>query len=290
MAAGMIADGWISHLPLVPEPSRGEVLAGAPSAIPVLELPVCDVGNDAAAEYRTMFRQSPAINGYSGYTPRHYELLCLALKLRDHGVLIELASLRGGLHIVIDEKFDAGGTWARYLSEVPGVTRVRSGGGQALYYLAAAKRAAPEPFGPALAVSSISTRPAGTGTRGLTDGDPWSSWVAPTPQQGNEEVMMDLGSPQQVRAVRLALGPLLWNFPRNLVVDSSIDGHEWTRAWDGPTASLAFASAIEDERNLPLTIDIGERQARFLRLRQIGQDDRYPWSIAELAVLPPDRK
>jgi hypothetical protein len=289
IAAGLIADGWITRLPLFPEPAHGDVLAGASPVVPVLELPACDVVNDAAAEYRTMFRQSPTVNGYSGYMPRHYELLCLALKLRDPGVLTELASLRGELNIIIDEHFDADGAWAPYLSEVPDVTRVRSGGGQVLYHLAASKRAAVGPHGRSLAMSSISTRPEGTGARGLTDGDPWTSWVAPTPQQGNEEVVVDLGSPQQVQAIELALGPLLWNFPRKLIVDSSVDGRQWAQGWAGPTAPLALRSALEDERNLPLTIDIGERQARFVRLRQVGHDDKYPWSIAELAVLAPKR-
>src|SRR5205823_3711753 len=74
--SGIIADGWIGHLPLsvVPRPwsaSRGQGFAA------VLELPAGDTERDASAMYRATFHRRPVVNGYSGYEPTSYSLLRL---------------------------------------------------------------------------------------------------------------------------------------------------------------------------------------------------------------------
>ena len=58
---------------------------------PVLELPAGITERDADAVYRSLSHGHPLINGYSGYSPLHYEVLKAALQAGDRGVIGELA-------------------------------------------------------------------------------------------------------------------------------------------------------------------------------------------------------
>jgi len=133
----------------------------------------------------------------------------------------------------------------------------------------------------------VTTVPAGSGAECLTDSDRRSFWSSDTPQQGSEEVLIDLGTAREVQAVRLGLGPLASDFPRHLVVELSLDGQQWMSGWDAPAAALAFAAAVEDPLAIPLTVDTGSRLARYVRLRQTGRDEKHAWSIADLVVFSP---
>jgi hypothetical protein len=55
----------------------------------------------------------------------------------------------------------------------------------------------------------------------------------------------------------------------------------------GSSAAPAFRAALEDPVRIPLTFDLGDRVTRFIRVRQLGQELIYHWSIAELHVLAP---
>ena len=117
----------------------------------------------------------------------------------------------------------------------------------------------------------------------MIDGDLQTRWES-GPQTGKEEVIVDLGTARAVNAIVLSLGPYTADFPRDLLVEVSPDGQTWSEAWRGSGANLAFTSAIRDPKTLRLTIGLESRTARFIRLRQLGIDSTFFWSIAELAV------
>jgi hypothetical protein len=50
---------------------------------------------------------------------------------------------------------------------------------------------------------------------------------------------------------------------------------------------LAFVGSVRNPLAISSTFDIGDRRTRFIRLRQLGADPVYYWSVAELAVLAP---
>ena len=75
-----------------------------------------------------------------------------------------------------------------------------------------------------------------------------------------------------------------WDFPRSLVIETSDDGEQWTKRWEGSTAAVALAASLRAPRDVPLAFALPHVPARFLRLRQIGNDPIYYWSIFELAV------
>ena len=82
----------------------------------------------------------------------------------------------------------------------------------------------------------------------------------------------------------MLIGGYVADFPRRLAVDLSDDGGRWQEVWSGETALLAFVAALELPRSVPLRLPLGHAAARYLRLRQTGEDPVYYWSIAELQV------
>jgi hypothetical protein len=95
---------------------------------------------------------------------------------------------------------------------------------------------------------------------------------------------IDLGSVLRVDCVTLAIGPYLRDFPRELAIEVSEDLQTWTIPWSGRSGAKAVAAAVRDPRMVPLTFGFAPVPARWIRLRQLGTDPTFHWSIAELTV------
>ena len=88
VAFGVLADTWMSAMPLADTPKPFAALAcGGAASGPIVELPLGPTYPDVAAMYRQMTHGRPLVNGYSGYFPPHYAALRFGLMLRDHDVL-----------------------------------------------------------------------------------------------------------------------------------------------------------------------------------------------------------
>ena len=289
LAAAIVAEGWMTRMPLVPAPSPLLALGDARPAA-VLELPMGTAAGDLSAMSRAMRHGVPLVNGYSGYEPSHYIALRMAFEARDPRVFDELASSVGPLAIVIDRRADAEGDWARFVGAGvggrEGARLVREEGPQVLFWLPAATRP-PAIAARALSIRAVSSNRRGAHVAALTDGRRDTVWSTEAPQDGTEEVVVDLGSAEAVVGLRLWLGRLVTHAPRRLQIDTSLEGTLWSRAWEGPTAVLVYRGALEDQRQVPLRIDIPEQPARFLRLRQVGRTSDAPWTLGELEVLTP---
>jgi hypothetical protein len=116
------------------------------------------------------------------------------------------------------------------------------------------------------------------------DGHLETRWSTGHPQSPADELVVDLGSTRTVGGVELALGPFSTDFPRDLLIEGSLDKQSWVRLWQGQTGGLAVAAAIEDSRRLPLRFAFQSVTARYLRLRQLGSDPVFYWTVAELLV------
>ena len=144
----------------------------------------------------------------------------------------------------------------------------------------------PSEWGPPLVVVGL-TANVGEGDLGYAvDGNRVTRWRT-GPQRPGHELTIDLGTAQAVGAVVLSLGPFTYDFPRALFVEVSIDGREWTEAWRGPTASKIVISALQDPFDPRLVLPCEGRRARFVRLRQVGDESTYDWSVSELSVRAP---
>ena len=86
LMAGILADGWIAHLPLPTTPDFWPPPKDAGFSA-VLELPLGDTFGDIAAMYRAIGHSIPVANGNSGFAPAHYFTLRTALDEYDLTVL-----------------------------------------------------------------------------------------------------------------------------------------------------------------------------------------------------------
>jgi hypothetical protein len=278
-----LAEGWRS-IPLQPLPEASIVrVEDAPGA--VLELPLGDPWQDVVSVYRGIGHRHPVINGYSGYFPAHYELLRIALSAADPSVL-EIMAARGLRHVVVLHDRDRDGVWRKYVAAYPGVTEVRTAGNQTLYALPGPAGAS-SPLGAPLPIASLTASVEATETPNALDGNPETRWSTGHPQVPGDTLLVDLGGVRSTAAVELALGPFHADYPRRLVIEGSGDQQAWATLWAGPTGGPAVAAALADPRRVPIRLAYQPCAARYLRLRQVGRDQEFYWTVADLRVLGP---
>jgi hypothetical protein len=119
----------------------------------------------------------------------------------------------------------------------------------------------------------------------MTDGSVETAWSPGTPQDGTEQVTLEF-SPLSAGeyAVVLSMGAYSFGFPRDLAIEFSDDGNVWSPARHYDAVVPTVRAALLDPVNVPVRIDVGGFQGRFMRLRQMGTDASVPWFVAEIAV------
>ena len=280
-ATGLCVDGWIARLPLIPAPRSIELLREAPRSAAVLELPLGEGTADAAALYRSIQHRRALVNGYSGFTPPHYWALRLGLLQGDEATLTALAE-RGPLAVAIHEASDPDGRLFRLVSARPGAHLLGAEAGTVVYLL---PRVSPTPaigHGAEWPIRQARVSVAGVTVAELAP--LLGPWCSPKPQQGNEEVLLDLGAARPVEALVLTMGNQVETLARAIVVETSAEGREWVEAWRGSIAALAYRGAVDDPANVRAVVPLGRREARQIRLRQVGFDEKYPWCFVRIAV------
>jgi F5/8 type C domain len=282
---GVLADSWIRALPLPELPVRLALLESLPSNTPVLELPLGHIERDTAAMYRAMYHRRRLVNGYSGFAPAAYVVAGFGLAAGEGEVFDAIAS-EGPLVVVADETDGNGAEWSAEIARRAGVTLLGVEAGRRVFAVPATPPipADEPPNAHTIPVQSITTSGPAVGLSVITDGDPNTHWKSATSQRGSEFVALDLGSIKVVNGLTLAMGSHPADYPRELAIDISTDAHAWTTVWRGPTAGRATRGAMLNPRDVPLSISIAPATARFVRLRQLGKEPLYPWSIGEVRI------
>ncbi len=239
MTTGIVVDGWMRPMPLTAAPAR-VVLPNVQNAV-VLELPADDSAVNIAAMYRAMQHGRPLVNGYSGHTPPHYVLLTTSLMRGDPSPLSYFAAGRP-LVVVVHRRLDEKGEWRALVERAGGVLHEESGTGP-IYLIPPRPQERKPPIGAALAAAPVPS-PAGFAA-------------------------VDLGSEQVVRALRINLRWRHAEIGTDSVVETSLDGATWTKAWDGWTGGLALSAALDDQRLVPMTIALPDVRARFIRISTV---------------------
>jgi len=275
--AGLLLDGWPAAMMLFPDPGM-QVTHSA--AVARLELPLR--ATETEAMYGAIADARPVFNGYSGYVaPQHYALGDL-LARGETEIFQHLAS-GGPIEVVVRHEFDLEHRWRDLVASVDTAKMTIVTPGWTVYEIAAAPAMVTPPLGPRLAIARVE---ASTNTRDIgavLDGDLVSRWHAPN-QLGQESIVVDLGSMERPAAVVLALGRYSSEYPRVLEVSISTNRSDWQTVWTGDTALAAYDAAVRSPRDVPLTIPLPGRDARYLRLAQIGSDPDRAWSVVELEV------
>jgi hypothetical protein len=249
---GVLIDGWMEPLPLVPRPGR--VLLPEVANSLVLELP-CDDLISLSAMYRAMQHRRPLINGYSGHVPAHYGIFSRALSRGDPSGILELARGRPVV-ILVHSEFDPGNHLAQMVEALPGVRPFEASAASRIYVLPpqARERLAP----------------------------PGTLLPAVLREMASERVEIDLGTERVVRSVEF---PLRWHYAEmgeRIAIEASRDGSSWTTVWEDWTAGLAISGALKDPLEIPLRIPISDVSTRYLRIHPSPA-----WMQRELRVYGP---
>jgi hypothetical protein len=236
--AGLAVDGMISGMPLgvppsqlpIPEPG-GRVLA----------LPFGEGRVSVYAMYQSMAHRRPVVNGYSGYVTPHADVIEWALRRRDPTVLTELR--RGQPLYVLVAFSDRATEWSEFMDQQPDATMIGIEGGGRLYRMRPAAYAHEvRPGTPIAAAVTVS-----------------SDWL-----------VADVQQPRGIRGLELRTQGNLLRLPRDLRIETSIDGTRWDVAFEDRPGGLALIGALELPRVIPLKVDLRDVTARYVRVNAPG--------------------
>jgi hypothetical protein len=276
---GVLIDGWPVVMRHAQRPTERPNYARAAMR---LDLPLGRA--DTIALYRAASHHRPLVNGYSGYFAAHYWAVESLVLDADPTVLSLLAEY-GPIEVMVDHDRDGDGRLRRMVSGYAGTELVHWEKDYSSYRVPPRPERTKELSGPEVPVASAASPINPESIALMFDGDPITRWHAARPQAPGDWMRVDLGEARSIRGVRMFLGGYSADFPRRLVVESSIDGVTWNQVWSGAGGGPALAGALLNPQWVPVDIPFAEHQARFLRFTQHGSDPVIYWSIAELKVL-----
>ena len=287
VAAGVLADTWMSAMPLVDTPNTFAAMScdGLGTGA-IVELPLGDTYDDAAAMYRQMSHGRPILNGYSGFFPPHYAPLRIGLARREQDVVSRLAMF-GVTNLIVSSGSGHRAGWNKYLMSNTAVKHVCTAGEQSLYRLDAPPAEAESRnahSSTTLPVAEIRVNVNPKLSPFMVDGDVTTRWES-GPQEVGMRVDVDLGSVRTVERIDLSLGAFVEDFPREMVIEVSEDGQGWREVWRGGSAGRAVAAAFDVDRRVPMSYSVEPVAARIVRMRLAENDEIYYWSIAELRIV-----
>ena len=282
MAAGILLDGWITGLPVVPAPDNWQWPAEIARAAAVLELPLGGDSDEIAAVWRSMDHGTRVINGYSGHDPPHHRVLRAAFERRDPAVLAGVAEYGPILIAIATESADFA-FWRDALAGAGAVATVGTDRRRTFVMLPRRVGRA-RPVGLQLRLIAGSASPEPFVLEDLTDGDPRTHWSSARFQRGDEQLVLQLDGVHRVSGVVLLAGPCPDCYPRRLWIETSRDGSTWTAGTEESPAGLAFSAIIQNARRAQLSFSLPDVESQYVRLRQLDQD-LVPWIIGDIIVL-----
>jgi hypothetical protein len=278
VAIGILADTWVSGIPLGAVPESWSPPPGVFAA--VLELPLGDIGDDVTAMYHTLRHRLPTVNGYSGYAAPHYAALHIALEDKDVTALDSLVS-EGSLLVAADGSRN--GDWPGFVRRLPGATPLGESGPW-MFFSIPRRIAAPDPCAAAaIPIVAASDNRGAVRVSTITDGNTATLWTLERPQHAGDRLTIDLG---RVAAPCEAVlhQDVSSNYPRALTVATSLDGGAWTPAFSGRTGGLAVRGALTSPRSPTLAIPLPSTPARYIRFQLERTLEREWWVVTELTI------
>ena len=280
VALAITAESWIDPLPTPTPPGRLEIPAAVPSSAAVLELPT-GIGEDARAMYRSIEHRRQTVNGMSGYEAPHYTVLRLIL---DEG---RFEGLKGygayGPIAIFIERNERGTPMMPPITQRAGATPIGTTRTHEVFLLPRTSDADhPNQSQATVRIESISASTAPELASRMIDGNLTTAWLPPTPQDGSEQVVLDLGRRSEVGGVVLATTKT--EFPRAVVIELSLDQATWTPVWHGDATAKALTTAIEDPRFFRMQFEFDRTYTRYVRVRQTAQAP-LPWVVFEAQVV-----
>ncbi|MBI5199795.1 MAG: discoidin domain-containing protein [Nitrospirae bacterium] len=124
--------------------------------------------------------------------------------------------------------------------------------------------------------------------RNAFDRDISSRWATKSPQRPGAYFILDMGRNQRVSGISMALGRFLSDFPRGVIVETSMDKVFWKEVVKLPrnVGSLAWKNGhpLFEMENGRTEIIFEPVEARYIKITQTSYANPFDWSIAELYV------
>ena len=182
-SVAILADGWTTRMPIVEVPPRSRVLEQAATG-PVLELPLGDPFADVAAMYRAIYHGRPVVNGYSGHSAPHYQMLAHGLERLNPDILTALSRL-GVRDLLLNRDTDPADAYADYLAVHAGTQLVTFDDREALYRLPVAQLALSRAQGTVVRVVGLEANVDADRTSFAVDGDRETRWTTRSATPGS---------------------------------------------------------------------------------------------------------
>ena len=115
----------------------------------------------------------------------------------------------------------------------------------------------------------------------MNDQDMTTRWGSARPQSDDMWIKIVLNNPQKLFGLQYLLGHWVHDYPRGLVVDVvDVEGktHRVLRKRDYRVLRFAI------ENDSVLSFRLPDFKIKEIILRQIGKDDFFDWSVAELEL------
>ena len=247
----------------------------------VLELPLGELMDDIAAMYRVMTHGHPVMNGGSGFEATHYFTLKTALAEHDTGIFDGFPPEKR-LLIVVDNQKDPEHLWPRLLASLHTAPIAEEG-----RWTFFAMDTPPGPGacdGRAAPIANIATNDPPVDLARLTDHNPKTWWAGSHYQRVGDELILDLGMQVRPCAVVLSMGEFRISYPRQLTVETSSTGQEWTRVAIKRTAGLTMLGALANPRTVSIVIPLAVSAGRFVRLRVDEAHPKIAWLVTDVEV------
>ena len=282
LMCGVVADSWVSGLPMIPLPDRWPATR-ADGFAAVLELPLGDVFDDIAAMYRTTDHRHPVLNGASGFEATHYFTLKSALEEHDPAALDGLPADAPVL-VVVDRRKDPSGQLQQFLESGSRIRPLGTEGHWQFFSAGPPPPRAPVCGGDRMAIASAVDGKGPAPLNLLTDRNPRTWWTTVHAQQVGDTLTLELERKARPCAVVVSVGEFRRSYPRKVIVETSETGADWTVVAIERTAGLTMRGALRDPRTIPIEIALTRSTARFVRLRIDESHPTVPWMVTDVEV------
>jgi hypothetical protein len=275
LSIAVLSDGWELHFPTAavpPGPPNPALLRGQS----VLFLPAGNIADVFPTYYGVEYGWR-SVNGYSGFEPNHYDGVRQASKFELDGLFTAFTE-NTDLHVVVAADAPR---MRQVVERVPGARITGTSATATQYIVPSRSRTVAVPRGTPAPVAQVTSScpPASL----LADRSRDEVWTC-APQDGTETITLTLESPTRVTGLRLTQGRPV-EFPRQLLIETSIDGASWTRARRGDIVPEFIRAALASPTLPVVDVAIEPVEARVVRLRQVGHDPMAAWSLREVEVL-----